>query len=62
MNGWPTSFVQVLIFINVLFVTYLRLLTSCFEWKLWKRIFNSRIVFNYIDYEWNMTITVCEQF
>ena len=27
-----------------------------------KCIFNSTIAFNYTDYEWNMTITVCEQF
>ena len=62
MNGWPASFVQMLIFINVLFVICLRLLTSCFERKLWKCIFNSRIAFNYTDYEWNMAIIVCEQF
>ena len=38
---------QALIFINVLFVTCLRLLTSCFEWKA----VNYRIAFNYTDYE-----------
>ena len=34
MNGWPTSFVQVLMFINVLFVTCLIVLNE----KLWKCI------------------------
>ena len=64
MNGWPTSFVQVLIFINVLFVTgLLKAVNKLFlNEKLWKCIFNSRIAFIYTDYEWNMTITVWEQF
>ena len=52
-----------LIFINVLFVTCLRLSASWFERKAVKvHIQHSRTAFNYTDYEWNMTISVCEQF
>ena len=53
MNGWPTSFVQVLIFINVMFVTgLLKAVNKLFlNEKLWKCIFNSRTAFNYTDYK-----------
>ena len=53
MTGGPTSFVQVLIFINVLFVTgLLKAVNKLFlNEKLSKCIFNSRIAFNYTDYK-----------